>query len=589
MIGTKKSSRREITRTLGYAKFPLLLVGGLLAAVCYTGAQINLPIALGRIIDEVLTGNRPDLLMSRIIVLALSALGMSIFLGVHRIIFTVLGERSLIHLRRDLLIHLQRLPVGFFDNERSGSLQSLFTNDAVALIKIIHPVAGDAALSLFQLVGILVVVSIQYGSTVFLALLLIPAYVCFPVFLSRPTRRASQKVQEANAEAASGLQEGIGAIREIKAFTREKWNSSRMEVLFTNVLTHQVRLSVINWIFSLSGAAYWLAVSFIYWFGGRQVLAGEITLGQLVALVWFMGLLDVPISRIIAGSAQIQTALGAGRRIYDFLDSPVEDSRESGKTLPRGRHPVEFRNVSFAYQGVEREALQENSFRVEPGQRVAIVGPSGAGKSSLVNLLLSFYNPQRGTVLVSGEDIATYNLDSLRQQLGIVFQEPFLLAGSVRENIRFGRLEATDQEIEAAAHIANAHEFIIGLSQGYDTEVGERGAKLSVGQKQRIAIARAVIRDPSILILDEATSALDAESEYKIREALERLAVGRTCFIIAHRLSTVMNSDLILVLDEGRIVARGLHQELINNSPVYKRFYDLQFATESNAQHVLYL
>src|SRR6185369_1966373 len=283
MIGASKLRRREITRTLRYARFPGLLVVGLIAAACYTGAQMNLPIALGKIIDEVLTANRPDLLMSRIIILALSALGMSIFQGVHRIIFTVVGERSLVNLRRELLIHLQRLPVVFFDNKRSGGLHSLFTNDAVALIKIVHPVLGDAALSLFQIIAIVVLVSIQYGSTVFLAGLLIPVYVCFPVLLSRPVRQASGKVQEANAESASSLQEGIGAIREIKAFTRETWNASRMEGLFSEVLKHQVRLSFINWTYSLSGAAYWLAVSFIYWFGGSQVLAGKITIGQLVA------------------------------------------------------------------------------------------------------------------------------------------------------------------------------------------------------------------------------------------------------------------------------------------------------------------
>jgi subfamily B ATP-binding cassette protein MsbA len=582
-----KSGRREIINTLRYAAFPGLLAVGFMTTACYTGAQMYLPVALKRIIDEVLTGNHAELLVSRITDLALTATVMAIFQGAQRISSTVLGERSLINLRRDMLIHLQKLPVSFFDNERSGRLHSLFTNDSVALIKIIHPILGEVMLSLLQIIGIVVLVAIQYGSTVFLSALLIPIYICFPVFLSRPTRQASHRVQEANAEAAAGLLEGIGAIREIKAFTRETWNVSRMEILFRKVLTHQVRLSFINWIYSLSGAAYWLAVSFIYWFGGREVLGGRITIGQLVALVWYLSFLDVPITRLVAVNGQIQTALGAGRRIYDFLGSPAENPREGSKILSRSQHSVEFRNVSFTYAERERDALQENSFRAEPGQCVAIVGPSGAGKSSLMSLLLGFYDPQRGSILISDQDIAGYTQTSIRQQVSIVFQEPFLFASSVRENIRFGFLEATDSQIEAAARIAHAHEFITSLPEGYDTEIGERGAKLSVGQKQRIAIARAVVRNPSILILDEATSALDAESEYLVREAVKGLTAGRACFIVAHRLSTVVDSDLILVLDEGRIVARGAHQDLIQTSPVYRRFYELQFGTESSSSSLL--
>jgi len=577
----QKNRRQDLRRSLKYAAFPGLLVIGSLLAASYIAAQMYLPVALSKLIDDVLTKRESASLEITVLILALTAVAMSLFNGGQRLVFALLGERALVKLREAILVHMHRLPISFFDQERSGKVNALFTIDAPAMAKLYFPIIGDTVLSILQVIAIITLVSVRYGTVIFIAGLLIPMYVLFPIFISRRTREGSKGVQEANAELASSMQESIEATREIKAFTREDWNIRRMSNRFMDVLRHQMRFTRINSLYFLNGAAYWVIVSIVYWYGGRRVLADQMTVGELIALVFYLGFLDVPTNRLVAINAQVQAALGAASRVFDFLDLPAEDDETTElRTLAHGQHTIEFNSVSFTYGEDERPALEGVSFRVEPGQRVAIVGPSGAGKSTLMSLLLGFYKPQQGSVCLNREEISRYKSSSLRHQVCMVFQEPFLLASSVRDNIRFGRLEATDDEIEEAARVANAHDFIIKLPQGYDAEVGERGTKLSVGQKQRIAIARAVIRNPSILILDEATSALDTESEHLVREALKRVMVGRTCFIIAHRISTIINSDLILVIDGGRVVATGRHSELIESSPVYERLYNLQFQDE---------
>jgi subfamily B ATP-binding cassette protein MsbA len=428
--------------------------------------------------------------------------------------------------------------------------------------------------AIVQLVATLAVVGYQYGAVVLVAFVILPVYVFLPLILGPRMRRASDRLLEAKAELGSRVQEVIEAVKLIKVFGRERWAQQRAGKAFDHVFKRQLGVGRVQSTYTLNYAAYWMMVSFLYWFGGRQVLAGQLTVGELIALVWYLGLLDGPTRQLVTTHAQAQSALGAAERLEAFLARPAEAvDNDRKKDLAPGRHRVEFNEVSFRYSSEARDALDRVSFSVEPGMRVGIVGPSGAGKSTLAGLLSGLYEPQQGAICIGGEDIREYRLASLRQQVGIVLQETYLFSGSVSENILFGRLDAEEKEIRAACRAANAHRFIMDLPGGYDSEVGERGGNLSVGEKQRIAIARVVVRDPGILILDEATSALDSESERMVEDALERVAKGRTTFMITHRLRRVTHADLVLVLDNGRLVASGRHQDLLETSSVYGRLW----------------
>jgi len=306
------------------------------------------------------------------------------------------------------------------------------------------------------------------------------------------------------------------------------------------------------------------------------------SIGSLFAMVWYFTFLDVPVRRLVNLNGQLQAALAAAERVFDLLElqNPIANPIVA-RPLSRVAGQIRFEDVDFAYEG-DKLVLTGVTFTVSPGQRVAIVGPSGAGKSTLATLILRLHNVDAGRIYIDGEEIFTVSLESLRTQIGVVFQDTFLFNTSVRENIRFGRLNATDVEVVAAAKAANAHNFIVELPRGYDTEVGERGTALSGGQKQRIAISRALLLDPRILILDEATSALDSQAELAVSQALEQLMRGRTSFIIAQRLSTIADSDNIIVLDQGRVVEMGTHSELMLNMGWYRKSYDLQLALSSD-------
>jgi subfamily B ATP-binding cassette protein MsbA len=318
----------------------------------------------------------------------------------------------------------------------------------------------------------------------------------------------------------------------------------------------------------------------VVWYGSREVMGGRLTPGELVGFLGYIGMISQPVNSLVRAFGAWQQALGAADRIFELLDadSLVKDPPDP-RVLPKVEGRVTYENVSFAYVP-DHPVLEDINLMVEPGEIVALVGPSGAGKTSMVNLLPRFYDPTTGVVRLDGVDLRELSLKDLRQRIGLVPQETILFGVSVRENIRYGRFDARDEEIENAAQVANAHDFILGLPDGYDTIIGERGATLSGGQRQRLAIARAVLRSPRLLILDEATSALDTESELLVQEALSRLMQGRTTFIIAHRLSTIRNAHRILVMDGGRIVESGSHTELIKQDGLYRRLYEAQFHKE---------
>jgi subfamily B ATP-binding cassette protein MsbA len=405
------------------------------------------------------------------------------------------------------------------------------------------------------------------------------------ILLGRMIRKISREAHDALAALAALAEEALAGVRIVKSFAREPYETQRysdgLERLFAIALRRVRARSILG---PLIGLLAFSAIAVVLWFGSREVIAGRLTTGQLVSFLLYTMMIASPLGAFTALYSQLQQALGASERVFELLDTPPEmRDAPDAVALPPITGQVRFEEVSFDYGDSEqtREVLQRVSLAVEPGQVAALVGPSGAGKTTLVNLIPRFYDPTQGRILVDGYDIRRVQMRSLREQIGIVPQETALFSGSVQDNIAYGKLDATQEEIEAAARAANAHDFILALPEGYATLVGERGVKLSGGQRQRIAIARALLKNPRILILDEATSSLDSESELAVQEALERLMRDRTTFVIAHRLSTIINADWIIVLAGGQIVEQGPHAELLaQEGGLYRRMYALQFRWE---------
>jgi ATP-binding cassette, subfamily B, bacterial MsbA len=546
------------------------LLAGLLAAALYTAAQVSIPLVTGSIVDQALLARDARSLLVRVLLLVGVATVSTLARGIQQTAFAWLAERSRAELQARLLERLYRLPLAFFDRERSGRLQSLLTEDASTVARLGVQGLSEATIGVLQLGLILAVLAVRYGEAVLAALVLIPVYMIFPLVFGRKVRSASRDALAATAEVATTLQESIQAAREMKVFDRETWAVDRLRDRLAADVGRQVRLALLRSLHGLSYAIYFLVASAVYWFGGLRVLAGELTVGELVALVALLAYLDGPVGRLIHLNTDAQRVLAAAERIAGTLAAEEAAVPAGGEELAPGGHRVSFEGVELRYGDDGAPVLRDISFAVEPGERVALVGPSGAGKSSLVALLARLYEPQEGRITIDGRDVRTLSLASLRREIGFVLQDTLLFAGTVEENLRFGRLDATAEEIEACARIANAHEFIQRLPQGYRTEIGERGVKLSGGQRQRIGIARILLRRPGILVLDEATSALDTEGERLVREALERLMEGRTTIVITHRPSAFRDADRILVLAGGRIAAAGRHEELLASCAIYR-------------------
>ena len=394
----------------------------------------------------------------------------------------------------------------------------------------------------------------------------------------RKIKRNGTVIQERMADITSLLQESISAIRVVKSFVREKYETDRFQR--QNQLNFQAAMKNVQLTSLLTPTVEFLAavsVTFIVWFGGYEVVNNEMTAGALVAFLTYAVNLANPVKRLSRVYGNLQRAMAAVDRVFAVIDleEPIHD-KPGAKPLPEIAGAVKLDKVTFEYKkGVP--ALSDVSLEAKPGQMIAFVGPSGAGKSTIANLIPRFYEITEGAISIDGQDIRDVTVASLREQIGIVPQETVLFSTTVRENIRYGRLDATDEEVEAAAKAANADEFIQNLPQGYDTKIGERGMNLSGGQRQRMAIARAILKNPRILILDEATSALDTESEKIVQAALDKLMVGRTSFVIAHRLSTIFNADQIFVIDGGKVSEHGTHEELLKRNGLYSYLYNIQF------------
>jgi len=556
--------------------------GRLGAAVALTvlGAAVALvvPLGLRELVDAVFQDENRALLDT----LALALVGLFLarsaaaFGGKYLLGWT--GERVVADLRQEVYRHLHRQSLRFFEDRRTGDLTSRLTNDVGSVRSAVTdalPNLLTQSLSLVGSVGLMVVLNWRLSLIIFL---IVPAVTGLAVYFGRKIRALARDIQDRLADTTAVAEEALAAIRVVKAFARSDYEVTRyndaVEALFG---TARYRVLVSALFESGVGLLFFAALTAIFWYGGIEVLAGRLTEGDLVAFVFYA----FNIARSVGSMSQLystfNSAAGATERLFALLDAPpaLGDAPDA-TALPSLEGRVRLQDVTFAYEE-GRPVLHDLSMDVAPGETVALVGPSGAGKSTLMSLLPRFYAPQSGRVFVDGHDLATVTRRSLREQIALVSQEVQLFNTTIGDNIRYGRLEASDAAVVEAARAANAHAFIDDLPAGYDTAVGERGVKLSGGQRQRVAIARALLRDARLLLLDEATSSLDSASEALVQEALERLMEGRTTFIIAHRLSTVQNADRLFALDEGRIVQRGTHAELMQEEGLYRRLASYQF------------
>jgi subfamily B ATP-binding cassette protein MsbA len=494
-------------------------------------------------------------------------------------ILAFVGNRAIFDLRSQLFRHIQRLSMRWFERQSHGRIMARVLYDVDAVQYALAGGLVDMLANVITLVGVLAVLIVKNPGLAAIGVCVLPIYVVNFLMFQKPIRRAAEEARDQYGEVYGILSETISGIRVVKAFAREQHEAMRFVQELRNGVDLQIRLARLRTLMGvISGMLTGLAAIAVVYFGGMKMLkTGSMTMGDLLAFNQWLGMLYGPVIALVTVNDTLNWVMAAVEHIFETLDTvPDIDDPKDPARLTEIKGYVELDHVWFAYEPGEW-VLEDISLTAEPGKVVALVGPSGSGKTTIVHLIPRFYDPTEGRVLVDGVELPTISMQFMRRNIGMVLQENFLFSGTLRDNIRYGRPDATDEEVVRAAMAANSHDFIMEFPDGYETVVGERGTRLSGGQRQRIAIARALLRDPRILILDEATAELDSESEALIQEALERLMKDRTTFIIAHRLSTVMNADQIIVLDQGRIVERGTHAELATAGGLYAKLCEVQF------------
>jgi subfamily B ATP-binding cassette protein MsbA len=556
----------------------------LLAALCLlfsSGANLIFPWIVQHLLDSVFV-HHDQALLNQIALLLLVAFSLSMFFSFgQNYLLSYTSERLVADLRTRVFAHLQTLSLDFFNNHRVGETMSRVTTDVTRVQSGLTTNILSLVQQLVMLIGSILIIALLDWRLTLLIVALVPLVVLSAIGFGGRFRGYSKAIQEELGTVSSILEETLSSVRVVKSFAREPYEIERFNRSVEKTFRMSMNLTRLRAIFSpLMGFFSFAAVVLVIWFGGTEVLAGHLSPGQLISFVIYMVMIASPVAQLSNFYTQLQESLGAAERIFDLLDTaPERPDSPDAIALPSLAGQVVFEHVSFHYTP-EIPVLHGLSLTLPAGKTVALVGPSGAGKTTVTSLLPRLYEPTEGHIFVDGYDLHDVQVRSLREQIALVPQEPTLFNGTIRENIAYGRLDATQEEVEAAARAANAVEFIAHLPQGYATIVGERGVKLSAGQRQRIAIARAVLRDPRILILDEATASLDNESEALVQDALRRLMRQRTSLVIAHRLTTIEEADLIYVLDQGSIVEQGEHSELLARNGLYARLYNRQFDEE---------
>lgn len=570
---------KNYRRLLQYVK-PYLprMILAIFCIILAASANLYVPWIIKDIIDKVLASKD----MATLNVIAGGIIVVFFFRGIffygQTYLMSYIGQKVVIDIREMVYRHLQKLSLSYYERNRTGQIMSHITNDVAAVQSALVETMIEMVTEGMTLLGSLAAMFYLHWQLALLTLITAPLVGQAMNIFGKKLRVSSAVIQERAADITSVLQESISSVRVIKSFAREDYEIERFKKENHSNFRAQMKnsqiMAILTPIIEFVAA---IGVTLIIWYGGREVINNHLTAGALIAFLTYAVNLSNPIKRLSRVYANIQKAMAAADRVFHVLDTQPEiEDMPGAKTMAKIEGHVAFHEVNFEYKPGEL-ALNKVQLTVQPGQVVAIVGPSGAGKTTIANMIPRFYDPLSGNITIDGMDIKTVTLRSLREQIGIVPQETILFNGSVYENILYGRLDAAQEEVVAAAKAANAHQFITEMPAGYDTQIGERGSKLSGGQRQRIAIARAILKNPRILILDEATSALDTESEKLVQEAIDKLMVGRTSFVIAHRLSTIKRANMIVVMEKGKIIEQGTHDELLASGGLYSKLYQVQF------------
>ena len=554
------------------------MAAAILAMLVSTGLGLSFPLIIVRLLDSVTRTRRLETLNSLTLLLLGVFLGQAAFSFLQSNLLTTVGERIVRDLRTKLYRHLHTQSLEFFGARRVGEIVSRLSSDVTQMRTVLTNNVTSLLSQSVSLIGALaIVIRINLHLTLFI-FALIPALIVVAIVFGKRIQKASVGVQDDLAASTVVAEEALQGIREVKSFVRERYETDRYGAAVQKAYWASLRMAVSHSLFaSVMMFLGFASMAAIVRYGGAEVIAGRLTLAMISGFLMY----GIAVAGSLAGLAgvygQFRGAIGGVQRIFEILDTEpaVRDAADAIAPPPfAGR--IEFDDVSFHYEA-NAPVLRGITVDIKPGEILALVGPSGAGKSTMFNLIPRFYDATTGSLRIDGHDLRRVRQESLREQIALVPQECILFGGTIRENIRYGRLDATEEELVSASRAANAHEFILSLPAGYETVVGERGTKLSGGQRQRIAIARAILKDPRILLLDEATSSLDNESEGLVQEALNRLMVGRTTVIIAHRLSTVRVAHRLAVVDGGRIVELGSHDDLMRWNGLYARLYSMQF------------
>ena len=595
-------STGEVVRRVGVYLRPYksMAAATIVCALLSLAAAFTYPKLTQHVIDDVITRKNAAQLTPAMLALLGAFLLRELFNGLRIRVNNELEQRVILDLRRDVYARLQRLPVNWFDQRSSGDLMTRVIEDVNSMERLLIDGTEQGTVALLSIFGVLAILFCTNPLLAAVALAPLPLLLGGALWYTLTAHKRYRAQRQAASAMNALLMDNLQGIRQIKSFGRERHEDARFaaraEDLRQGTLTVMRAWSVYSPAMAFASS---LGIGLVLWFGGTQVLAGRMTVGGLVQFLLYLGLFYEPVGRLHGLNQMLQSARAAAERVFDIMDATEEgrgargESRIAASVTTAEDSPREIRHAKFpaavrgevTYNAVgfqysaERVVLKNISLHARPGQMIALVGPTGAGKSTLVNLLPAFYQATSGRVAIDGVDTRELPLETLREQISVVAQEPFLFNGTIRENILYGRLDATEAELHAAAQAANCHDLITRLPDGYDARVGERGVKLSVGEKQRVSIARALLKNAPILILDEATASVDTQTEKLIQEALERLMAGRTSFVIAHRLSTIRRADQILVLRHGEIVERGSHEELLAADGLYARLARIQNTT----------